>query len=126
MVRWIFAGLLLAHGWVHLMVWGLIPSIQPQGTNPAHSLLLGEQRAVASTLVVATALFFAVAAVGLALQTSWWGPATLIAAAASLLVVALFPSAIANVWIVAPLAINIGLFAGIVWGSWPSSSALAG
>lgn len=78
MVRWTFAGLLFTHGWVHL--WGLIPSMRPQGTNPALSWLLGEQRALASTLVVATAFFFAIAAVGLVLQTSWWDLATLIAA----------------------------------------------
>ena len=81
---------------VGFILWCGVLSLRWQGTNPALSWLLGEQRALASTLVVATAFFFAIAAVGLVLQTSWWDLATLIAAGASLIVVALFPSAIAK------------------------------
>ena len=53
-------------------------------------------------------------------QAAWWPQMTVVAASASLLLVALFPGAIVGPWIVAPIAINVALIAG-VWLSWPES-----
>jgi hypothetical protein len=51
---------------------------------------------------------------------------TVVAAGASLLLVVLFPGAILNAWLIAPVAINVGLIAGIVWFSWPTRAAFVG
>lgn len=67
MFRWVMVFLVFAHGWAHLVVWGLIPSLQPQsGSDPAHSWALGDSRPVANGLAVLTSATFAVAAIGLA------------------------------------------------------------
>jgi len=120
MTRWLLVALLLAHGWVHLVVWGMVPAIPTQRSNPSHSWLLGDRRPLARGLTALTMALFAVAAVGLALQAAWWGPTAVAAAGVSALLVALFPAAIANAWIVVPLAIDGTLIAGVVWFDMPA------
>ena len=113
--------LLFAHGWAHLVVWGLIPSLQPQSdSDPAHSWVLGDNRPVANGLAVLTMATFAVAAVGLAVHATWWGTATIAASVASLLLVGLLPAAVAGVWILVPIAINAALIVGVAWFDWPA------
>jgi hypothetical protein len=102
MVRWVFAGFLVAHGLVHLIVWTSSSTAKAQGTNPDHSWMLGDQHSiVVSMTYVATAMF-------------------VFAAAASLVLVALFPDAIMDAWILAPVGINVALIAGVAWLDWPS------
>jgi hypothetical protein len=62
---------------------------------------------------------FAVAAVGLAVQVVWWGPMAVAAAGVSVVLVTLFPAAIADAWIVAPMAIDVAVIAGVVWFDMP-------
>lgn len=119
MTRWVLVALLLAHGWVHLVVRGMVPAIPTQAASPSHSWLLGDRRPLARGLTALTVALFAVAAVGLALQAAWWGPMAVAAAGVSVLLVALFPAAIANAWIVAPLAIDAAVIAGVVWFDMP-------
>jgi hypothetical protein len=67
--------------------------------------------------MVAAVSLFALAGFGLLFHAGWWGPMT---------VVVLFPGAILNAWVVAPVTINVGLIAGIVWFSWPTRAAFGG
>jgi len=85
------------------------------GRQPHRSWLLGEQPAVAVGLTVAAASLFALAGIGLIFGAGWWGPVTVVAAGVSLVLTALFlepfkPAA----WLMAPVAINLGLLAGVM------------
>ena len=126
MTRWVLVAVLLAHGWVHLVVWGMVPAIPTQATNLSHSWLLGDRRPLARGLTALTMALFAVAAVGLAVQAAWWGPAAVAAAGVSVVLVALFPAAIANPWIVAPVAIDVAVIAAVVWSDWPAQMVVGG
>jgi hypothetical protein len=53
--------------------------------------VLGDRLPVARILTALTMTLFAVAALGLALQTAWWGLVTVAAAGASLVLVACSP-----------------------------------
>jgi hypothetical protein len=119
MTRWVLVAVLLADGWVHLVVWGMVPAIPTQAANPSHSWLLGDRRPLARGLTALTMALFAVAAVGLAVQVVWWGPMAVAAAGVSVVLVTLFPAAIANAWIVAPVAIDVAVIAGVVWFDMP-------
>lgn len=126
MTRWLLVLFLFAHGWVHLVVWGMVPAIPTQAANPGHSWVLGDRRPVARALTALTMALFAVAAVGLVVQAAWWGPAAVAAAGVSVLLVALFPAAIANAWIVAPLAIDLAVIIAVVWLDWPTQAMVGG
>jgi hypothetical protein len=125
-MRWALAVLLIAHGWVHLNVWGSSKMAKNQGTRSSYSWLLGEQEALANLLKVATMISFGVAGLALILTAPWWGVATVVAASMSLLLVALFPHAILNAWMAAPVVIDLVLLVGILGYSWPDSPALGG
>lgn len=47
MARVLFAAFLVAHGLVHIAVWGSTTAAEAQGTGPAHSRLIGDQRSMA-------------------------------------------------------------------------------
>jgi hypothetical protein len=124
MIRWVLIGFLVAHGLVHIAVWA--PARTAQGTIPSHSWLLGNQRALVVGLMIAAIALFSAAGVGLLFHAGWWGPMTVVAAGVSLLLVVLFPGAILNAWLIAPVAINVGLIMGVVWFAWPSRAAFGG
>lgn len=127
MIRWAMVFLVFAHGWAHLVVWGLIPSLQPQsGSDPAHSWALGTSRPVANGLAVLTSATFAVAAIGLVVHATWWGAATIAASVTSLLLVGLFPAAVAGVWVLVPIAINAALIVGVALFDWPTRALFGG
>lgn len=126
MTRWLLVLFLFAHGWVHLVIWGMIPAIPTDAANPSHSWVLGDRQPVARALTVLTMGLFAVAAVGLIIQAAWWGPTAVAAAGVSVLLVALFPAAIGNAWIVVPLAIDLALIVGIVAFDWPTGALVGG
>lgn len=120
MIRWALIGFLIAHGLVHVAVWGSAKAAQAQGTIPSHSWVLGDQRALVTGLMIAVTVLFALAGIGLLFHAGWWGPMTVVAASVSLLLVVLFPGAILNAWIVAPVIINVGLIAAVGF-QWPRS-----
>ena len=113
-------------GWFISPCWGSSKAAQAQGTNPSHSWIVGDQHALAIGFTVAAVTLFALAGFGLFFHAGWWGPMTVLAAGVSLVLVVLFPGAILNAWLLAPLAINMGLIAGIVWFSWPTRAAFGG
>lgn len=120
MLRWLVAGLLLAHGLVHIAVWTSSKVAEGQGSTPDRSWILGTQHTLVIGMTYVVVGLFALAAGALLFQAAWWPQMTVVAAAASLLLVALFPAAIVGPWIVAPIAINVALIAA-VWLSWPES-----
>jgi hypothetical protein len=122
MVRWILAGFLVAHGLVHITVWASAKTADAQGTHPEHSWLLGEQHSAVVALTYAAVGLFALAGGALILQFELWRWITVVASGVSLLLVALFPAAILGPWIVAPLAIDIGLMVSILSFAWPSKT----
>ena len=126
MIRWALVVFLFAHGWVHLVVWGVIPSMAPEGMKPAHSWILGDNRGVADLMSLVAAALFAVAALGLAVGAGWWGPVAVAGGAASMLLVALFPAALLSAWVLVPGAINAALIVGITWLQWPATQSLGG
>jgi hypothetical protein len=120
MLRWLVAGLLVAHGLVHIAVWASAKVAEGQGSTPDRSWILGTQHSLVLGMTYLVVALFAVAGVALVFQVGWWPQMTVVAAGASLLLVALFPGAIVGPWIVAPIAINVTLIAA-VWLSWPES-----
>jgi hypothetical protein len=120
MLRWVFAGLLAAHGFVHITVWASAKVATDQGTNPDHSWAIGDQHSVVISLTYLVVALFALAATAVLFQAEWWQLMTVAAASASLLLVAVFPAALLGPWIVAPVAINLAIIAA-VWLEWPRS-----
>jgi hypothetical protein len=120
MLRWVVAGLLVAHGLVHIAVWASTKVAEGQGSIPDRSWILGTQHSLVLGMTDLVVALFALAGVALLFQAGWWPQLTVASASASLLLVALFPGAIVGPWIVAPIAINVALIAA-VWLSWPES-----
>lgn len=126
MVRWVLIVFLIAHAVVHLNLW-VSKSVAAPGAEPTRSWLFGDQPAVAAGMAVATAALFAVAALGLIVRAGWWGSLTVLASGASLALTALFPAAFKPAgWVLAPVAIDVGLIMGVVLFSWPSRAAFGG
>jgi hypothetical protein len=120
MVRWVFVGFLVAHGLVHLIVWTSSSTAKAQGTNPDHSWMLGDQHSIVVSMTYVATAMFVFAGAALLFQMEMWRVVTVVAAAASLVLVALFPDAIMDAWILAPVGINVALIAGVAWLDWPS------
>ena len=120
-MKWLLAGLLVAHGFVHITVWASAKAATEQGTTPDHSWVLGDQHSIVIGLTYLVVALFAAAAGALLLEAEWWRQAAVMAAATSLLLVALFPGALLGPWIVAPVAIDVALIVAIIWLQWPRS-----
>jgi hypothetical protein len=75
MWRFLFVAFLVAHGLVHLAMWVLVPKPHPGKEapfDPSHSWLLGNQKALASTVAFAVAAILIVAGIGLWAHADWW------------------------------------------------------
>jgi hypothetical protein len=118
MWRFAFIAFLIAHGLVHIAVWA--PKYE-EGKAPfdaSHSWLLGDARAPAVALAVASAALLVVAGFGLWAHADWWRPATVIGLSVSLSVLVLY----FNPWYLFITGVNLALIAAIAWQSWPSRS----
>jgi hypothetical protein len=121
MWRFIFIAFLIAHGLVHVAMWVLIPKPAPGKEAPfdsSYSWLLGNQRALAASVAVATAAILVVAGFGLWAHADWWRAAAVIGLTASfgLMVVYFTP------WFTFIEAVNAALIGSILWLSWPSKT----
>jgi hypothetical protein len=119
MLRWLFVTFLIAHGLVHIAVWGSSKTVAQR--SPGDSWVLGEQHGLVIGLVIATVSLFTLAGLGLMFDAGWWKPITIVASAASLALVGLFPGAIVGWWMVAPITIDVGLIVSVAYG-WPAFS----
>jgi hypothetical protein len=124
MVLWVFAAFLVAHGLVHIAVWGSKATAQAQGSDPDHSWLLGDQHSVATSLMAIATALFVVAGVALLFGAEWWSAVALAGAGASLALVGLFPAAIVGPWVAAPVLIDLLIVAGIAGFGWFGESQL--
>ena len=123
MWRFIFIAFLIAHGLVHIAMWVLVPKPAPGKEAPfdaSHSWLLGNQRALAATIAVATMVLLAAAGIGLWAHADWWRGVAVVGLGASLgLMVVWF-----NPWFAFIEVVNAVLLVGIAFYAWPSAEAL--
>jgi hypothetical protein len=124
-MRWLLGGFLIAHGFVHIVVWASQKAALRQGTRPDHSWLFGDQHSAVITVTYTVAGLFALAGGALILHMDLWRVMTVAGAALSLLLVGLFPEAILNAWIVAPVGIDVALVTSILWFAWPTKGVFA-
>lgn len=95
-----------------------------QGARVNRSWLLGEQDGLVSSLQGAAMILFGIGGLALLFGVGWWGAVVVTAAAVSLLVVALFP--LPNLWVAAPVVINVALLMGVLGWSWPDLGVFGG
>lgn len=121
MWRFVFIGFLLVHGLIHLGVWAA-PSAQGRGApfDPAHSWLLGDRRAVAVTLAVASAALFTAAGVALLAHAGVWRPLTVAGSVVSLVLLAGW----FHPWLSLAVVLDAALLAGVVWLDWPPAAVV--
>ena len=125
MWRFLFIGFLIAHGFIHVAMWILVPKPAPGKEAPfdaSHSWLLGTQKALAASLAAATAAILVAAGVGLLTHADWWRAAAVIGLTASFLLIVVY----FNPWFIPIEAINTALIASILWLSWPSKAMVGG
>lgn len=118
MWRFALIAFLIAHGLVHIAVWAPRYDKEKMPFDSSHSWLLGDARALAIALAVASAVLLVVAGLGLWAHAGWWRPATVIGLAASLTVIALY----FNPWYLFITAVNLALIVPIAWLAWPTKS----
>ena len=115
MIHVLVAVLVVLHGAVHLIMFGLplIPrakaDLAANGVRPSHSWLLGETPRLAFGLALAVTLAFLVAAGAYVWRASWWPGAMLAAAGGSLVLLMLHAS---KYWVVGyPISIALAVAA---------------
>jgi hypothetical protein len=106
--------LFVAHGLVTVAIWGpKYPALaegQLQPPNPAHSWLLGDERFLSMILGIAVGLALIAAGVGFLTDQPWWPAVGVTAAAASLVLFAVFFTP----WWIIGIGVSVALlFAGL-------------
>ena len=92
-MRWLLGAVLIAHGWVHGVMWALSFSdeaVADLPMNPAHSWLLGDSRAFAVGLALATAAVLIVAGIVRLTDAGWWPWVAIAGAALSVVILSLY------------------------------------
>jgi len=92
-MRWLVGAVMVAHGWVHGVMWGLSFSseaIADLPMDPAHSWLLGDSRAFAVGLAMMTAAVLIVAGVARLASAGWWPGVAIAGAALSVVTLSLY------------------------------------
>ena len=101
--------LFVAHGIVTVALWGptypTVPEGKLQPPDAAHSWVLGDVRSLSKILGIAVGLGLVVAGFGLVTDQPWWPGAGIGAAAASLVLFAVFFSR----WWIAGIGISVAL-----------------
>jgi hypothetical protein len=121
MWRFLFIAFLIAHGLVHLAMWVWVPKPAPGKEAPfdaSYSWLLGNQRAAAAAVAVATAAILVSSGIGLWVHADWWRAAAVIGLTASFALMVVYFSP----WFIFIESVNAALVASIVWLSWPSET----
>ena len=132
MLRLLLAAFVLAHGLIHVSFLTPAPAAAAGGPpwpfNLDRSWLLtrmGVSTAAAEgmgrALVVVTVVGFAVAAAGLAVGASWWGPAAVVASVISLGQLTVW----FHWWLPVGLLIDAGVIVAVL-GRWPVLTRLGG
>lgn len=108
-MRWVVALFLLGHAAVHAVMWTLplTDAAEDLPFDPAESWLLGRHPTVFAVWAGAVAVLFALGAVAVATQVSWWPPVLVVAGVAS---VALMLVTFAPWWLVG-IALSVGIVA---------------
>lgn len=125
MIKTLIASFLIAHGVVHAAVWALPKTVGDQPFDPGHSWLL-ERIGIAAgsaeilSIVLALGATFGFVASGIALiaGSDSWRLIALITAAESLPLFLLF----FNPWLIAGIAIQLGILYALGVSHWPTVS----
>lgn len=119
----LLAAFLALHGVIHVPVWLVHPTAEPEASpfDPGHSTLLTATRVpetfshrTAVALAVWASLAYVAAALGVALGTWWAVPVAFTAAGLGLALKLLF----FNPWLVAGIALDLLVLAAAAW-EWP-------
>jgi hypothetical protein len=135
MIKLAIAIVLFAHGIGHTM--GPLQTFKVTVVNPAWSgdswlltNVAGQTVTVAIGVVlwaVALVGFIAAAAVVMGwLPEGWWAPLAIAASIASLVAIALFPSAFPIFSTIGAAIVDIGVLVAVVWLRWTPSALVAG
>jgi hypothetical protein len=92
-MRWLLGIILVAHGWVHGVMWALPFSREAAAglpMDPAHSWLLGDSRSLAFGLSLAAVVGLIVAGIARFADAGWWPGAAIAGSALSALVLGLY------------------------------------
>lgn len=92
-MRFLIAAFFVGHGLVHGIMFGLPFSAQASADlpyNPSHSWLIGDRQSLGFGIALVVTVAFAVAAAAYVGRASWWPGATMVAAALSLVLLALY------------------------------------
>jgi hypothetical protein len=130
-MRFVIAAVLFAHGIGHVM--GPLQIFKVAVINPAWAgdswVLTGVTGQSVSQAIgvvlwtIAMIGFVAAAAVVMGwLPDAWWVPLSLVASAASLVSIALFPSAFPTFSTVAAAVVDIAVFIAVLWFHWSPST----
>jgi hypothetical protein len=127
-VRVLLAGLLVAHGLIHVSFLTPAPAVNggpPWPFQLDRSWLLSRAGLATTTmitagriLVITLVVAFAVGGLGLLLGVSWWVPATVVGALLSLIQLTIW----FHWWLPIGVLIDLTLLAGLAPGRWPSLS----
>ncbi len=92
-MRWLLGAVLIAHGWVHGVMWALSFSSEAVADlpmDPAHSWLLGDSRTFAVGLALVTAAVLIVAGIARLADAGWWPGVAIVGAALSVVILSLY------------------------------------
>jgi hypothetical protein len=133
-VRFVIAAVLFAHGIGHVM--GPLQLFRVAVINPAWAgdswLLTGVTGQTVSQAIgivlwmTALVGFVAAAAVVMGwLPATWWAPLSLVASAASLVAIALFPTAFPTFSTVGAVVVDVAVLVAVLWFRWAPTALAA-
>lgn len=120
MIRFLIGGFLIAHGLVHIAMWGA-PKLQTAEGSPfvsSDSWLIGSTKGLAAVLAVLVAVVLVSGGVALFAQAGLWRPLTIVGLAGSLFLDVLY----FNPWFIFIGLVNAAFLWSLVWAHWPAAS----
>lgn len=117
----VFLGLFfIAHGLIHVAIWGIRYDPAKPAFDPSRSWLLGDRRPLARVLAFAAAAILLVAGIALLAQGGWWRPTAVVGLGVSTVLLLVY----FTLWYLFILAVNAALIVGIAWLDWPATSTV--
>ena len=120
MTRILIGGFLIAHGLVHIGMWG-VPKLQTAEGSPfvsSDSWLIGSTKGLAAVLAVLTAVVLIAGGVALFAHSGLWRPLTIVGLAGSLFLDVLY----FNPWFIFITVVNGAFLWALLWAHWPAAS----
>jgi hypothetical protein len=120
MTRILIGGFLIAHGLVHIAVWGLSNNQTAKGSPfvASDSWLIGSTKGLAAVLAVVVAVVLVSGGAALFAHTGLWRPLTIAGLAGSLFLDVLY----FNPWFIFIGIVNAAFLLALAWAHWPAAS----